>query len=299
MDIYLDVLFLENIIMNYFILKVTARFSKNRTSNLRIFLGALLGASYVVFLILLPGIKSYYTTFAKIVLSFAIIAVSFSPETIGNFLKTLVCFYLSTFVFAGAAFSFIYFNQSGGIIKNGIVYISWQSKWTVLILAVITAGIATRVLWDIYQYRFTRDRLLVPIKVVFDSRIITIEALVDTGNSLHDPLTNMPVIVVEFKAIKDVLPQDIQNIFADSMENDLNRVTSIISNTTWISRFRIIPFTSLGVENGILLGFKPDFIEIGSDDSKKSIKDVIIGVYNRTLSKNERYKALLSPDLVN
>jgi stage II sporulation protein GA (sporulation sigma-E factor processing peptidase) len=48
----------------------------------------------------------------------------------------------------------------------------------------------------------------------------------------------------------------------------------------------------------MLIGFRPDFIEIDRDNEKKGISDVIVGIYNKTLSKNEKYKALLSPELM-
>ncbi|MGI6778738.1 MAG: sigma-E processing peptidase SpoIIGA [Acetivibrionales bacterium] len=297
MEIYVDVLILENIVMNYLILAMTAKFSKSKTSNLRLFLGAVVGASYVV-IMLLPGMKVYYSAFAKIVLSLAIVAVAFSPEKINSFLKTLAIFYVSTFIFAGAAFAFMYFNQNGGFIRNGIVYVFWQSKWTLLIFSIIMVGILARIFWDIIQQKFIKQRQLIQLKIVFEKKIIDLSALVDTGNSLHDPLTNMPVIIVEFNAIKKILPSDIQNIFEESKENDLPAITGIVSNSNWFSRFRLIPYTSLGKENGMLIGFKPDYIEIGQDNDIKGIKDVIVGIYNSALSKSESYKALLSPELI-
>lgn len=297
MDIYLDILILENIVMNYLILLLTAKFSKHRTSHLRLFLGALVGASYVVFLLLFPNLKMYYTTTAKIVLSLLIVAIAFSPEKIGSFIKTLAIFYISTFIFAGAAFTFLYFNQTGGFVRNGIVYV-WNSKWTMLFFSILTAGIVIRIFWDIVQQKLLKERLLIPLKIAFESGIIDLSALVDTGNSLYDPLTNSPVIVVEFNAIKHILPVEIQSIFDESKENDLVCVTRIVSESCWFSRFRLIPFSSLGKENGMLIGFKPDYIEVGENTEKKGVTDVIIGIYNRALSKNDNYKALLSPELV-
>lgn len=298
MEIYIDVLVLENIVMNYLILVMTAKFSKSKTSNLRLFLGALVGASYVVIMLVLPGMKVYYTAFAKIVLSVAIIAVAFSPEKVKDFLKTLAIFYVSTFIFAGAAFAFMYFNQNGGFIRNGIVYVFWQSKWTLLFLSIVMVGIIARIFWEIIQQKFIKQKQLIQLKIAFENKVTDLSALVDTGNSLHDPLTNMPVVIVEFDAIKKILPMDIKNIFEESKEDDLASITGIISNSKWFSRFRLIPYTSLGKENGMLIGFKPDYIEIEGDEEKKDIKDVIIGIYNRALSKNDNYKALLSPELI-
>ncbi|MCX8130341.1 MAG: sigma-E processing peptidase SpoIIGA [Clostridia bacterium] len=294
----MDILFLENIVMNYLILLVTAKFAKSKTNSLRLFTASLIGAVYVVILVLFPGMKMYYTAFAKVILSLLIIAVAFSPEKLGLFFKTLAIFYISTFIFAGAGFAFIYFNQGGGFVKNGIVYVFWQSKWTLLFLSIITVAIIVRIFWEVIQYRFVKDKLLVPLKISFESKIIDMAALIDTGNSLYDPLTNTPVIVVEFKAIKEILPREIKDIFEESKEDDLNCVTNIVSHSTWFSRFRLIPFTSLGKENGMLIGFKPDYVEVGEEQQKKGVSNVIVGIYNRALSHNEKYKALLNPELV-
>jgi stage II sporulation protein GA (sporulation sigma-E factor processing peptidase) len=108
----------------------------------------------------------------------------------------------------------------------------------------------------------------------------------------------MPVVVVEFSAIKELLPEMIRDIFEKDSEDDLNRITTVISCSAWFPRFRLIPFTSLGKENGMLIGFRPDYIEIGNEKEKKGVNDVIVGIYNKALSRNEKYRALLNPELM-
>ena len=297
-EVYIDVLFLENLVMNYLILYVTSKFLRKKTSALRLFCGAAIGAVYVVFLLIFPGFKAYYTAVFKFALSLLIVVAVFYPRKIRDFIKTLVLFYASTFIFAGAAFAFLYFNQNGGFVKNGVVYVFWESQTIILLLTIVTVGIIVRIFWEIFQHRFEREKLLLPLEITFEGRKISLAALVDTGNSLHDPLTNMPVVVVEFKAIREMLPDEIRSIFDESKENDLAKVTSVISESLWYSRFRLIPFTSLGKENGMLIGFKPDCIEIGESQEKKDINDVIIGIYNSVLSKSDKYRALLNPELV-
>ncbi|EGD46045.1 sigma-E processing peptidase SpoIIGA [Ruminiclostridium papyrosolvens DSM 2782] len=298
MEIYLDVLILENLVINYLILYVTAKFSKYRTSTLRLFLGAIIGALYVGIIIIEPDIKVFYTTVAKILLSFFIIAVTFFPRSIMTFIKTLVIFYISTFIFAGAALAFLFFNDQGGFVKNGIVYVFGQSKWSLMFFSLVTVGIIIKIFMEVIQSKFTRENLLIPVKITFDNRKIGFPALVDTGNSLKDPLTNNPVMVVEFNALEELLPIEIKDIFKNSKEDDLSCVTTTISTSKWFSRFRLIPFSSLGKENGMLIGFKPDFIEIGEEEEKRDVKNVIVGIYNKSLSRNEKYKALLGPELV-
>jgi len=43
MKVYIDVLVMENIVMNYLILLLTAKFMRHKPSHLRLFLGALAG----------------------------------------------------------------------------------------------------------------------------------------------------------------------------------------------------------------------------------------------------------------
>lgn len=297
MEVYLDVLIIENIVINYLILLVTARFTKCRTSSLRLLLGAAVGTSYVVIMMLLPGIKAYGTIIAKLLLSAAIVAVSFNVRKLMTFLKILAVFYMSTFVFAGAALAFTYFVQGGGFVRNGILW-PVKAKLNTILFAAGLVVILARVSWEIVQQRLVRAKMLVRLIIAFEKRTIGIHALVDTGNSLHDPLTNMPVVVVEFNAIKGILPSEIKQIYEEFGESDLDRITNVITQSTWFSRFRLIPFTSLGMENGMLIGFKPDYIEISKDNDNKDVSDVIVGIYGRSLSKNEKYKALLGPELI-
>ncbi len=301
MEIYLDVIILENIVINYLILLVTAKFSKNRAVHFRLLLGALVGAAYLVLMILLPEMKIYTTVLSKLLLSVAMVAVAFSFGKLSSFLKALAIFYASTFLFAGAGFALLFFNNSGGVVRNGVVLspISFlNTQWSELLLAIAVTFILLRVVWDVIQNRFLREKILVRVCISFDKKTTDLSALVDTGNSLHDPLTNMPVVVVEFSAIREILPDDIRAIFERDSENDLGSITDTISCSAWFSRFRLIPFTSLGKENGMLLGFRPDYIEIGSDSERKGVSDVIIGIYNRSLSRNEKYRALLNPELM-
>jgi stage II sporulation protein GA (sporulation sigma-E factor processing peptidase) len=296
--VYLDILILENIVINYFILLVTSKFSKNKTSNLRLFLGALAGAIYVALIICFPKIEASYNMWAKVFLSMLMIAISFSFEKVIGFFRTLAIFYVSTFIFAGATYAFMSLNQKGSFVKSGILYNFQESKWTSLVLSVILAGIIIRIFMEILQYKYVKEKLLINLKIAFESQSIDLAALIDTGNSLHDPLTNMPVIVVEYGAIKEILPLEIREIFETSKDDDLESLSAIMTNSRWISRFRLIPFSSLGKANGMLIGFKPDYIKIGEDKDKKGINNVIVGIYNNILSKNSRYKALLSPELI-
>ena len=54
-----------------------------------------------------------------------------------------------------------------------------------------------------------------------------------------------------------------------------------------------IPFYSLGKQNGILLGIKIDKVEIYFEETIEMIKNIIVGIYDKKLSKDDRYAALI------
>ncbi|MDE5540041.1 MAG: sigma-E processing peptidase SpoIIGA, partial [Bacilli bacterium] len=65
------------------------------------------------------------------------------------------------------------------------------------------------------------------------------------------------------------------------------------------SKFRVIPFTSLGKENGLLLGIKIDNLQVEYDDQENNVKGAIIGIYNKKLTKTNTYNALIGLDIIN
>jgi len=295
--IYIDVLFLENIAINFLILAVTNYISKFKASSARVLLGSFVGAMYVL-AAFLPGMEMYFTLAAKIIISFVMVTVTFWPEKIKDFIKLTLFFYLVSFIFGGAVFGLYYFlNPEGGMVSNGIYNISGFPIKTLLV-SIIFAYIVIKICWDIIKSKAIHENLMVPVLIEFENKKVMIDALIDTGNSLRDPISNIPVIVVEFEAVKEILPEEVRKIFLNGIEADLNLVVQEISKTDWASRFRLIPFNSLGKINGMLIGFRPDRIEIELKNGKKDFEEVVVGIYNRILSGDESYRALLSLELV-
>lgn len=140
--------------------------------------------------------------------------------------------------------------------------------------------------------KLTKKDLHCNIKVNINSKYVYINAIIDTGNFLREPITKMPVIVVEKNALVNVVP--------DYVLDNLNKIINgeDIDLKDYTSKIRIIPFTSLGKENGILLGLKAENILVEMAENSININNVIVGIYNGILSKHGKYKALIGLDLL-
>ena len=63
-------------------------------------------------------------------------------------------------------------------------------------------------------------------------------------------------------------------------------------------KFRIIPFSSLGKQNGLLLGFIADKVIINLEETKSELSNIIIGIYEKNLTKNGLYTGLVGIDII-
>ena len=294
--VYTDVILLENLIMNYLILWSTARLTRYRYSKLKLMIASLLGAVYAV-LSYFPGYSYLFGFFMKILFSILIVIVAYTPAYFHLLLKLTGIFYIVTFVFGGAAFGLFYFINGLSLTSNGISFIK-DFPVKILAAAIIIACITIKYSWDYVQHRIKRERLIVKVEMSFDKKQLCLDALVDTGNALKDPITNAPVMITDYSSMRELLPDDIQKIFEQSGENDLNAIAEIMSISKWATRFRIIPFKSLGRENGMLIGFKPDVVTISDNDKRIQLNNIIIAIYRKNLSKDGEYSALLHPEML-
>jgi stage II sporulation protein GA (sporulation sigma-E factor processing peptidase) len=295
--VYGDVILLENLIMNFIILLCTAKLLKHKYSWLMLAIAAFMGAIYALGAYF-TYFEYFYTPFMKIIFSILIITIAFLPHQIRDFIKLISVFYITSFVFGGAAFGLFYFLNGLKYISYGTFYIKDFPVKT-LIVSIILAYVIVKLSWSFVQYRVRREKIITEIIILMDSRKVAIMALVDTGNALNEPITNAPVVVVEYASIKELLPVDVQAIFEQDNQSDFNMIAHIMSNSELITRFRVIPFKSLGKDNGMLLGFKPDEVQLVENNKQQSIKNIIIGIYNKKLSNNGEYSALIHPDILN
>ena len=290
MTIYLDVIFLENIVINYIILYVTGIISKVQIKQNRLFLGALIGAIYSVIYYLFK-LKIYSSFIVKIFLSIVIIYVAFNSNNFKDLLKKVLLFYLTSFVFGGAAIAIIYMVNSQNItIQNGVLVGSYTLK-TVLI-GIVVAYFTIIFAFKIIKTKISKKDLTCEIEVTLNNKKIRTIALIDTGNMLKEPITNWPVIVMEHTLLYDFLPKEILNHSEEILGGDFSKIPENIIEE-YSSRLKVIPYSSLGKQNGMLLGVKGENLIVYLKEEMRQLDKVIIAIYNKSLTKRGEYRSLL------
>lgn len=295
MEIYIDVLILENLVINYLILLVASKFLRIKAKDLRLLVSACIGTVYVLVMLVLPGANFYFTFVGKLCLSALMVLTAFPVRTWKTFGKTMLCFYVSTFLFAGAAFAYVYMSGSGGFVQNGVYYIFQKNNTNLLVFSGVLAFVVIRIFYRMLFRKGSAQNDLVAFKILMDGKELELKGLVDTGNGLYDPLSHLPVIVCELQAVRDLVPSVVADMVRTS---DLSRMEQLTGHP-WFSKVRLVPYSALGTEKGMLLGFKPDAISLCDPKAQKVAScTAIVCLYDKVLSSNQSYHALLSPDLI-
>lgn len=295
MTIYIDVVFLENLVMNSIILIASGIILKKKLKWIRILLASSLGAIYTI-IGYISVLQIYSNLVLKVILSILIIYIAFNPQTVKQLWKDVLIFYLTSFVFGGVAFALIYVVKPQDILmKNGLFLGTYPLK-TVL-LAAIVAFIIIIAAFAIVKTKFSKKDMFCDVEVELNNKKIKTRAMIDTGNLLKEPITNTPVIVLEHTLLYECVPKEILDNLESILGGELVKIPEEIRNE-YISRLKLIPFASLGKQNGMLVGIKADSLKIVQDEQEKESKNVIVGIYNKSLTKRGEYRALIGIDLL-
>lgn len=293
MTVYLDIILIENLCMNYIILLATGLIVKNKINGLRILLSSLLGSIYAVSSYV-TNLEIYSTIIMKIILSITMIYLAFNPKNLKQMLKQLVIFYLTSFAFGGCAFALLYFIRPQDILMKDGVYIGTYPL-KIAILGGIVGFVVINISFKIIKGRINKKSMFCDVEIYLKDKVSEVHALIDTGNLLKEPITGNSVIVVEKEKLYNLIPETILDNIEEIMYGGKN-LEDI--DTEYISKLRLIPFSSLGTPNGMLIGTKVDEIKVKFEEEEINVTNVIAGIYEKKLTKNGLYNALIGLDIL-
>lgn len=273
MIIYLDVLLVINIYVNFLLLKGTEKFLGRPTKQWRITAGALIGSlSCLVFL--LPENLNVILLPLKLISGAVIVLITFGYGGLRNFLKSVLLFFCINFLFAGmiTASEFL-FNSSVMSVRNGVLYLDLS------LLTLIGATIAAYIILSVFHMIMIKKRLqgaVCQVTVVYNRNTAVLSALEDTGNQLVDYFTGKPVILCNKERIARLLP-------------DCGFSLSDIPKG-----FRVIPLSTVN-SKGTAYIFKPDKVFIKETGENAREITALIGFTEENKMSEE---AILNPNLL-
>lgn len=257
-ELYIDVLFLVNFMMDYILLLIARKILKCSATHGNICVGALAGALMTCVITVIPMSQPV----VKFVLFHAVVNVVMVKLGLKirwgkSLIKALLVLYISGFLVGGI------FESLHQYIKVGSLFFA---------LAIVSYYIASAAL-SMIELLFRIGEHRCKVTLYCGEKECTVEALVDTGNSLRDTLSGEPVSIVD----KDVLDL----LIKDYSERGV----------------RYISYHSIGKKDGVIPIIKLDKLLI-SGKQKKWIESPIVAVSESEITASGEYEMILNPDIL-
>ena len=135
------------------------------------------------------------------------------------------------------------------------------------------ATIGVTVLCVLRWEKIKREEIVITVILEEGSVQVTLKALIDSGNSLYDPISGKPVCVVEREALEGKIPLDIPE------------------------KFRLIPYHSIGKKHGMMQAVEIEKLKVKKDGQELIVEKALLGLYENKVTAHGGYQMILHPAL--
>ena len=251
MEVYLDLLILLNFLVDLLLILGTNRLAGHPLGGKRGIPAALLGAVYAGACVL-PGFGFLANTLWRLVSLALMGGLAFGVSQSG--IRRTILFVFLSMALGGIAM---------GLNRGGF--------WSLVLSAggvcfLCLAGFRGKV----------RQQQYVPVQIRCGDRHVSLTALVDTGNTLCDPVSGRPVLVVEGGVARQLLQLTAEQVAHPVETLAMARLPGL----------RLIPYNAVGKTAGLLLGIRADQVEMNGKET-----DCIIAFAPQKLGQGQ-YQAL-------
>jgi len=298
MTLYADMLFLVNFVMNAFVLWVVSKITRSKKKALRLIIGSVVMSLLYTLLIAVEALRFANVVLSSIVILTVGVLITFRPDRVRVFLKLMLVSYSISFAVGGLGMSLFFLTDipyAVHFIANDREGFAQAISWQLVLVGAVISYVLIKIGLKVAERHSLKRQMLCNVEIFLGEMGTSFDALVDTGHSLREPLSRSHVIIAEFEHVKDILPDGLKVLFYEKQENNLTDLQTM-ADCAFYKRVRMIPFTSIGRTNGMLIGFRPDHVTL--EGVQEPAGDIIIGIYNDKLCSDGRYQGLLSPELI-
>ncbi len=253
MTVYVDILIIQNIIIDYFLIKLCAKICGCEYKFLRLTVSSVLGGLFSLY-IFLPKQPFYIEIPVHIFMSASLIFTAIGYKNIKQFVRLTLLLFAVTYLLGGLLLGISLFYKTENVtINNSVIYIKLSP--IILIASSVIFYISVLLLRKIVSKNNSFAEKCI-VTILADNTSLTLNGIIDTGNSLCDCFESREVIIIS---------EQIGKKLTDSLQNSIER------------RYRAIPCKTIS-GTALLDGYRVEGATITSGKSTNSIKAPIIAI---------------------
>ena len=273
--VYADILFLVNLIVDYFLLRISLTVLKITSKTWRLVLSAITGGLFS-FYIFLPKSPLLIEILAHLLMNSVMMLICIGFKGFKTFLRGMLVHFGVVCCYGGIMTAlWQIFKPQGMIINNSVVYFNISP--VVLIITTILGYFLYMIFSKIFAVS-SKSAKRCNITFYALGKSVGASAIIDTGNSISDIMSDSEIIIAD-----------------KSVANALFGSLDIAKDPLLATRYRTIPCNTVS-GNSILEGFRCDICQV-------YLEDKIISLYNPVLAISktpikEDYSVILNPKIL-
>lgn len=300
MAVYLDIIWLLNLMFDSLLLYLTAVILKREFRYWRLFVGGMIG-SLIIILSVTPLHAYAGHPLIKLVFSILMVLTVFGYKRFKYFISGLLLFYLITFLVGGTLIGVHYFIQFDMNLSSSLFLASIRGfgdpiSWLFVVIGFPLAWHFSKSNLEKIEVAKIQHNQLLKLDIVIDGKTYHFTGLVDSGNQLYDPITKIPVMFVSVKKIAEELPETLQLIALHSEQVIMGK-QSIAPE--WENKMRIIPFKVMGQEHQLVVAVKPDYITVYQNEEAIVVEKGLVSFTMQELSSDDAFQCIVHPKMLN
>lgn len=277
-EVYLDVLFVVNFVMDVFLLRLTGRLLGCTATWRRSLTGALSGAAGICLMAVFPQSRTVNTILIHAVINTIMVRFGCNLKTWKETAQGILVLYGAGFLLGGMLLMLRRYTSSRGVCA---FLLSGAVSYVLLAAAVWVSARAKRKRARIFR-----------VWLYANGKCHEGCGLYDTGNQLADPSTGKPVCMGEFQILEDLLSgetlEDLKAFWRGSCrEGNFGNLHP-----------RFLPFAGAGCEQGIALAVTLDYLCVEGQEVHKVIVRPVIAFAGENSSFAGDYQVILHPNLI-
>lgn len=276
-EIYIDVLFFVNLVMDYLLLSAAAKLLRCGASRPRLLAGSLVGALGFCVVISLPvSGRILRALLIHGAVGSLMVWTGLRPKSPAAFAKSLVCMYLGAFLLGGVV-NWLYPYVGAAFLRNFLLLSAASYAVICLILKA-------------YDYFRGRRKKFCRAVLWNNGNSRTLCGLLDTGNCLTDPASGKKVHVADYDSVKE--------LFTEKERAQLLAMYEYRQGESAAAqeKFRYIPFRSVGRPHGLLPAATIDRMDIYLEDRKVTADAPVIMVSKERLGGGGDYRIIINTE---
>ncbi|WP_332690063.1 sigma-E processing peptidase SpoIIGA [Halalkalibacter lacteus] len=299
MTLYIDVIWVLNLCIDYLLIALTALVLKRRFHHIRMILAAIF-ASLIVFLMFSPVAFLFYEPWMKFLYSAVIVYIAFGYRRLRYFLQGLLMFYFVTFMTGGGLFALHFFWQTEVDIFEGILqvnsgYFGSGISWVFVMIGFPLIWFFSKHRFETIETKQVQYDQLVDVDISISGYTFRTKGLIDSGNQLSDPISKKPVMIIEATLLHPFFTEEsINHVMTIHEHVGLKKE----EDNRLLERTCIIPYKVIGQSSPFLTGLKPDKVKIYHKEEQFETKNVLLGLQDKELSADGAFKCIVHPKLV-